>query len=51
MSHTSSSSEEQPQNFRRLSDIYTKTEEIELEDDELYLMGVDEQVNYSEATK
>lgn len=47
MSHTCSSSEQQPYNFKRLNDVYTNTEQIELEDDELYLIGVDEPINYS----
>lgn len=48
MSQSSDSS--QPRNLRLLSELYDETEEVELSD-ELFLMGVDEPVNYSQATK
>lgn len=38
----------EPKKFRRLSDVYNNTEEIEL-DEELWLMGIDEPVNYTQA--
>lgn len=38
-------------NHRSLRDIYAETEQIELEDEELFLMGVDEPANYSQAAK
>lgn len=50
-SDTSVEMEERPKRYRRLSEIYNVTEQIELEDDELYLMGVDEPMNYKEAAK
>lgn len=36
---------------RSLADIYANTEIVELEDEELFLMGVDEPANYSQAAK
>lgn len=47
---TESEASSEPRNFRALDDIYTNTE-VELEDDELLLMGVEEPVNYSQAAK
>ena len=40
----------EPKKFRPLSGIYDATEEVEL-DEELWLMGVDEPVNYAQAVK
>ncbi|KAL8099867.1 hypothetical protein AgCh_032209 [Apium graveolens] len=44
-----SETEEQPVKYRSLGDIYDSTEPIDLEDDELYLMGIYEPKNYSQA--
>lgn len=41
----------EPHHFRSLRDIYANTEEIELEDEEILLMGVDEPANYRQASK
>lgn len=58
--HTSSSSvsltdsetsSEPPRNYRTLSDIYAHSEEIDLEEDQLFLMGTDEPVSYAQAAK
>ncbi|KAL8089473.1 hypothetical protein AgCh_039080 [Apium graveolens] len=40
-----SETEEQPVKYRSQGDIYDLTEPMELEDDELYLMGIDEPRN------
>lgn len=47
----SSSEDEQPMKFKTLSEIYDSTEPVELEDDELYLMGIDEPTNYFQEAK
>ena len=47
----SEASNEPPRNFRSLSEVYANTEEVELEDDELFLMGIDEPVSYGQAVK
>lgn len=46
-SGTDTSSE--PKNFRRLTEIYDATEEVELDDDELMLMGTTEPTSYNKA--
>ncbi|KAL8116754.1 hypothetical protein AgCh_023059 [Apium graveolens] len=43
--------DETPQKYRPLSEVYDSTEPIEMEDAELYLMGVDEPTNFSQATQ
>ncbi|XP_074324338.1 uncharacterized protein LOC141661251 [Apium graveolens] len=50
---SSSSSEEndQPMNYKSLTDIYNATEPVELEEEELLLMGVDEPSNFNQAAK
>lgn len=48
---TTSESSDGPRRYRPLSEIYNETEQIELEDEELYLMGLDEPVNYTQAVK
>lgn len=50
-SFSSSRTEEGVQRFRPLSDILANTEPVELDEDELYLMGVDEPDNYTQAAK
>lgn len=40
-----------PQNFRSLGEIYADTEEVELEDEELLLMGVEEPADYKQAPR
>ncbi|KAL8155787.1 hypothetical protein AgCh_000990 [Apium graveolens] len=45
ISEYGSETDEPTLNFKTLSKIYTDTEPIELEEDELYLMGIDEPVN------
>ncbi|KAL8100346.1 hypothetical protein AgCh_032555 [Apium graveolens] len=40
----------EPKKFRPLSEIYNDTEEVEL-DEEYWLMGIDEPVNYAQAVK
>ncbi|XP_074363905.1 uncharacterized protein LOC141704579, partial [Apium graveolens] len=47
----SSSEDEQPMKFKTLSEIYDSTEPVELEDDELYLMGIDEPTNFFKKQK
>lgn len=47
----SETSSEAPKNYKFLSNIYAQTEEIELEDDELNLMGFDESISYGQAAK
>ncbi|KAL8112462.1 hypothetical protein AgCh_019968 [Apium graveolens] len=42
-------SSEPPRKFRQLTDIYDATEEVELDDDELMLMGTVEPTSYSRA--
>ncbi|XP_074351811.1 uncharacterized protein LOC141690959 [Apium graveolens] len=44
------SEDSEPRRFRSLSDIYNNTEEIDTSD-ELLLMGVDEPVNYTQASR
>ncbi|KAL8116648.1 hypothetical protein AgCh_022990 [Apium graveolens] len=46
----SSQSDSEPRRFRLLSDIYNDAEEVEL-GEELFLMGIDEPVNYEQACK
>lgn len=48
-SSSTGTSSEAPQNIRPLADIYENTEEIELDDDELFLMGIDEPISYGHA--
>ncbi|XP_074328344.1 uncharacterized protein LOC141666249 [Apium graveolens] len=48
---TSPGSEDEAQNFRSISKNYAETEPTELEDEELFLMGVDELANYTQAEK
>lgn len=50
-SMTDSDTSSEPRNFRSLDDVYANTEEVALEDEELFLMGVDEPANYKEAAK
>lgn len=50
-SDSEADSDSEPQNFGSLRDIYANTEETELEDVELFLMGVDEPANYRQAAK
>lgn len=47
----SDTSSEPPRNFKTLSDIYARTEETELEDEELLFVGLDEPVSYGQAVK
>lgn len=49
-SSTTSDTSSEPRNFRLLSDIYNETEEIEI-DDELLFLSVEEPTSYSEAAK
>ena len=48
---SSSESEDGPRRYRPLSEIYNETERMELEDEELYLMGLDEPVNFNQAVQ
>lgn len=58
-SHTSSSSagnvesesSREAQNYRTLTNIYANTEEVELEDDELFFVAADEPTSYKQASK
>lgn len=50
-SSVSSDSNEQPQRFRSLNDIYEYTTEVELAEDELPLMGIDEPVCFEQAVE
>lgn len=47
---SSGTSSEQPSRYRSLTDVYENTEEVELEE-ELYLMNVDEPVDFNQAVK
>lgn len=49
MSSSDSEGSTQPRKFKSLQEIYATTEAIELEDDELLLIGVDEPVHYNQA--
>ncbi|KAL8117740.1 hypothetical protein AgCh_015573 [Apium graveolens] len=51
ISEYGSETDEPPVKFKALNEIYVSTEPIKLEEDELYLMGIDEPVNYSQAAK
>ncbi|KAL8107156.1 hypothetical protein AgCh_023818 [Apium graveolens] len=51
ISEYGSETDEPPVKVKALSEIYAATEPIELEEDELYLMGIDKPVNYSQAAK
>lgn len=44
-------SSEPPRKFKSISDIYARTEETELEEEELFLMGINEPTSYGEAVK
>ncbi|KAL8094406.1 hypothetical protein AgCh_036077 [Apium graveolens] len=48
---TDSYIDNEPRKFRSLRDVYANTEEVEIEDEELLLMGVDEPANYGQAAK
>lgn len=45
----SEASSEVPRKTRRLSELYRETEEIDLDEDELMLMGTEEPTNFSKA--
>ncbi|KAL4589803.1 hypothetical protein LXL04_002713 [Taraxacum kok-saghyz] len=47
---SSSSSETPPLRYRLLSDIYAETKRIELNDEELYFLGMEEPTTFGEAT-
>lgn len=49
--NTESDTDSEPRHFRSLRDIYDNTDEIEIEDEELLLMGVDEPGNYRQAAR
>lgn len=40
-----------PRRYRPLSEVYDVSEPIDLEDEELYLMGLDEPAKYTQAAK
>ena len=48
---SSSESEDGPRRHRPLSEIYNETERMELKDKELYLMELDEPVNFNQAVQ
>lgn len=48
---SSSDTNGQPLRYRPLTEIYNEAEQVELNEEELYLMGIDEPGNYSEAAK
>lgn len=50
-SASSSESDERSRRYRNLNEIYNVTEPIELDEEELLVMGIDEPVNYSQAAK
>lgn len=50
-SKTESEASSEAQNYKSLTEVYANTEEIELEDDELYFAAADEPVSYKQASK
>lgn len=50
-SNSSSEAESEPRYFRNLNDIYAESEQVNLEEDELMVMGVNEPANFDQAAK
>lgn len=48
---SSSETDGKPRRYRTLNEIYDEAEQVELDEDELYLMGIDEPGNYLQAVK
>lgn len=51
MTGSDSEGSSEPKKYKTLREIYDATEEIKLEDEELFLMGVEEPMNYKQVAR